>query len=87
LDYVVGNVIATVSTKFFSQVSFVETNHNFSFIDKKMNESAKFDINKAAGTITEEFTPKKPRKIYEQQYEGFSKWRMEKRVENYRAFE
>jgi hypothetical protein len=53
-----------------------------SFIDKKMNESTSFDIDKAADTITEELKPKKSRKIYEQQYEGLVKWCMEKRVEN-----
>jgi hypothetical protein len=52
-------------------------------MDKKMNESASFDIDKAADMITEELMPKKSSEIYEQQYEGFVKWCMVKRVENY----
>jgi hypothetical protein len=53
-----------------------------SFIDKKTNESISFDIDKAADAITEELIPEKSRKIDEQQYEGFVKWSMVKRVEN-----
>jgi hypothetical protein len=53
-----------------------------SFIDKKTNESISFDIDKAADAITEELIPEKSRKIDEQQYEGFVKWSMEKRVGN-----
>jgi hypothetical protein len=45
-----------------------------SCIDKKMNESISFDIDKAADAITEELIPEKSRKIDEQQYEGFVKW-------------
>jgi coenzyme F420-reducing hydrogenase alpha subunit len=42
-----------------------------SFIDKKGNEATSFDADKVADMITEELIPKKSRKIYEQQYEGF----------------
>jgi hypothetical protein len=36
-----------------------------------MNESTSFDADKVADMITEELIPKKSRKIYGQQYEGF----------------
>jgi hypothetical protein len=53
-----------------------------SFIDKKMNESASFETDKTADTITEELIPKKSRKIYEEQCERFvSGVSMEKQVE------
>jgi hypothetical protein len=52
-------------------------------IDKKINESTSFDIGKVADRIAEELKLTKSRKIYEQQYKGFVKWCMEKRLGNY----